>query len=155
MKETVEHIRKLTGENLPDDSYFIVDIAVTGKRSNIKIRILVDSDRGISVEECSGISKQLSQKLDQMELLQYGYLLEVSSPGLDFPLSGQRQYRKNIGREVKVMLKDHSAFKGKLVEVRHEGIRILDEPEDKKKFGDERFIHFDDIMKTNVMVTFK
>ncbi len=81
---------------------FVVDVVLRGERSSNVIEVYVDSDNGISLDECSEISRELSEKLDEVDLIQGRYRLDVSSPGLERPLKLLRQYHKNIGRMCKV-----------------------------------------------------
>ena len=70
---------------------------------------------GITIDDCANLNRELSKELDEITLsLQDSYLLEVSTPGLDQPLKLKRQYKKNIGRRLKVKLAD-KAVEGKLV----------------------------------------
>lgn len=84
----------------------MVDVVLRGERASKVIEVYVDSDNGISLDECSEISRALSEKLDETDLIQGRYRLDVSSPGLDRPLKLIRQYRKNLGRMCKVMVSE-------------------------------------------------
>ena len=79
--------------------------------------ILLDSDEGITIQECADISRSLDQELEAVETPETNYALEVSSPGLDQPLRLPRQYQKNVGRDLKVTLETGQALTGTLVEV--------------------------------------
>lgn len=81
---------------------FTVDVVLRGERTSKVIEVYVDTDRGISLDECSQISRALSEKLDEADIIPGRYRLDVSSPDLDRPLKFQRQYKKNIGRTCKV-----------------------------------------------------
>lgn len=83
-------------------SAYIVDIVIRGERSSKVVEIYVDSDRGITLDECSEISRALSERLDAEDLIPGRYRLDVSSPGLDRPLKLKRQFVKNIGRTCRV-----------------------------------------------------
>lgn len=81
---------------------YVVEVLLRGERSSKVIEVYVDSDKGITLDECSQISRALSEKLDEADLIPGRYRLDVSSPGLDRPLKLLRQYKKNIGRTMKV-----------------------------------------------------
>ena len=68
------------------------------------LRIYIDKDTGILVDDCSRVSRQVSAMLDVEDPIQGRYTLEVSSPGLDRPLFEMAHYHKFIGREIKVRL---------------------------------------------------
>jgi ribosome maturation factor RimP len=69
------------------------------------VRLYIDSDAGIGVEDCERVSRQVSDVIDVERLIAGEYTLEVSSPGLDRPLFTLEQYRAQIGAEVKVRLR--------------------------------------------------
>lgn len=85
---------------------FVVDVVLRGERSSKVIEVYVDSDGGISLDECSEISRALSEKLDETDLIQGRYRLDVSSPGVERPLKIFRQYRRNVGRMCKVIISE-------------------------------------------------
>jgi ribosome maturation factor RimP len=109
------------------DSY-IVEVILRGERSSKVIEVYVDSDKGITLDECSQVSRALSEKLDEIDLITGRYRLDVSSPGLDRPLKLLRQYSKNIGRTCKVKYtgeeKKKIVLEGKLDSVSEETIII-------------------------------
>lgn len=150
LKDTIQ---KLTEELLEDSDLYLVDVrSGTGKRS--KITVLLDSDNGISIDQCAEISRKLSLKLEELDLVDTPYTLEVSSPGLDEPLKIKRQYLKNRGRDLQVTLNDGSQKKGTLKEVTDEGITL--QVFDKKKKEEQTFeIALKDIKKSNIIVSFK
>ena len=80
---------------------FLVGVQVSGNPGSRKITVQIDSDKGLDINTCSQLSRQLSEILDERDIVEGGYTLEVSSPGLDQPLRLARQYRKNIGRMIK------------------------------------------------------
>jgi ribosome maturation factor RimP len=80
-----------------------------------KIQVFVDADPGISLGNCTQINRKLYAQIEEAALFQPGdFELEVSSPGLDEPLKLPRQYQKNMGRPVEVVMKDGSKICGKL-----------------------------------------
>lgn len=150
----VEILRSLTEGIIADSELFIVDIKATSGAKTNKISILLDSDQGISIDECAKISRKLGEQIELEGLIESAYTLEVSSPGLDEPLKLERQYRKNIGRDLQVMLLDNSLKKGKLQEVNVNSI-TLTITDKKKKVSQDIEIPFKDIKKSNVIVSFK
>jgi len=91
---------------------FLVALDITGEN---KVEIFIDSDSGINSYKCQRVSRYIEAKLDETGWLGDSYGLEVSSPGLDRPLVLIRQYKKNIGRDIKVTLKDGTVSEGILV----------------------------------------
>jgi ribosome maturation factor RimP len=103
------------------------------------------------------LSRNVSGELEENEIMPEAYTIEVSSPGLDYPLSSERQYKKNIGRELKV---NHSGDKeeiGKLLEVTAEGIKLLVKRKEKGKKAteEELMIPYGEVKKSVVQVSFK
>ncbi len=116
---------------LNDDEIYIVDIQVAGRQGGqLKVTVLLDADAGIRIDQCAGISRQLGSLMDEQNFFgeDVPFILEVSSPGIDFPLQTARQYRRNIGRQLAVTLTDERAMRGKLDSVTDAGIVLDIEP---------------------------
>jgi ribosome maturation factor RimP len=98
----------------------------------------------------------LSGELETNELLEEAYTLEVSSPGLDYPLTEKRQYLKNLERSLKVYLLTGTEVLGKLKEVNELGIKlgVTKKEKGKKSVEEEQLISFNEIKKSIVQVSF-
>lgn len=154
--EITETIKALAEKHLPDDNFFIVDVISKGISGKTKVLVLLDSDTGITIDDCANLSRSLAEDIELEELIDVAYILEVSSPGLDHPLSSVRQFRKNIGRRLKVRLNDNSMLEGELKAVNDDAIVLAAEKkENKKKVIEEKAINFSEIEKANVLVSFK
>ena len=149
-----QKIRELAEIHLTQSSHFIVDVIVS-KHKPMKITIALDGDEGVTIEDCAHLSRELSDELEKINLIDEAYNLEVGTPGVEQPLKLKRQYFKNIGREVKVYLTDKSIVRGKLVAASEGKIEILESGEGKKKIVDSSQIPFSEIEKTIVTVSFK
>ena len=126
---------------------FIVDVSVTSRPPR-KIMVIVDADQGITIDDCAEISRQLSKSLDDTPLVEENFFLEVSTPGVEHPLKLKRQYRKNVGRKLKLKLIDKT-IEGKLEEVSEEKIRLTQEiGQGKKKEIQSIEVPFADIEKS-------
>ncbi|MBI3578953.1 MAG: ribosome maturation factor RimP [Ignavibacteriales bacterium] len=120
MSEIKEKITNLAQGVLEGKEIFLVDITIRGERGSKVAQVYVDTDKGITIEECAQISRELGTVIDEMRVFQGAYHLEVSSPGIDKPLRLLRQYPKNIGRPFKVTYREHEAsnsFIGKLTAI--------------------------------------
>ena len=155
MAEIKEKIEELVNAHLKDENLFLVDVAVAGGRNAKKVTVLIDGDKGLGIDDCAKLSRKLSEELEQMDLFEGNYSLDVSSPGLDEPLKLFRQYKKNIGREVKVITNEGADVKGKLKEVTEDGILLAKSPTKKAPKAVEEFIKFDQIKHTKVLISFK
>lgn len=100
-------IKNYVDDILTDESdLFLVGLSLKGNAGNRKLGIFLDGDDGISIDQCSSVSRQLASRLEEEDLIDGKYVLEVSSAGIDQPLTMLRQYKKNIGRSLKVQLED-------------------------------------------------
>ncbi|GHB73198.1 ribosome maturation factor RimP [Persicitalea jodogahamensis] len=156
-----EQIESFLEPLLEDGKYFIVDIQFKPVRGSQKVLILLDSDEGITIQECADISRQLGNDLEAAEVVETAYTLEVSSPGLDQSLRLPRQFRKNVGRDLKVTLTSGESMTGTLVEAKDDSIVLqLPLPKKKKKVTEEEQdlrpeIALGNIAKALVQVSFK
>jgi ribosome maturation factor RimP len=153
--ELTEQIQQLAEKNLKDDSQFIVEVIASLRKRPNKLIVIVDGDRGVTIDDCADLSRALSETLDKNDVLKDPYMLEVSTPGLDHPLKLRRQYYKNKGRQVRVKTKE-ALLEGLLMDVNEQQITLeLRSGKGKKKEVKEMTIPFTDIDKTFVLVSFK
>ena len=151
-----EQIATMIEPLLQGGNYYLVDVQTSKSRVNPKITVLIDSDTGISIDECGEISRQLDQQMEESALVGGAYTLEVSSPGIEFPLSLLRQYQKNVGRSLKVVKLDGVEKRGILTTVTDEHIVLQQEGIRKKKEEATEFvIQMADIAKAQVQISFK
>ena len=156
-----EQLEVLLNPMLDEDNIFLVDIIIKPSKVSQKITILLDSDEGITIQECTSISRRLAKQLEELEVFSEAYTLEVSSPGLDQPLILLRQYRKNLGRNLKVTLKTGETVSGVLTEADEETVTLeLPEPKKKSKVPVDKLslvknISRTDISKAVVEISFK
>ena len=151
--EAAEEIRKIAEGKLTDPSHFIVDVTVSSKRKPQKVTVILDGDSGVNIDDCADISREISKALDDSMLLSDSYVLEVTTPGLDQPLKLVRQYKKNIGRKMRIKTSD-KVVEGKLVGVSDSGIAV--ELGDGKKIEKSLVeLKFSEIDKSIVLVSFK
>ncbi|MBC7922707.1 MAG: ribosome maturation factor RimP [Ferruginibacter sp.] len=115
-----------------DDELFLVEVQATGNPGFTKLTVLLDGDRGIDIDRCARISRRLGGRIEETNLVESAYVLEVSSPGVDTPLQLRRQYLRNVGRNVKVTLTDGNLRSGRLEAVDEEGIRLVEAAKGKK-----------------------
>ena len=151
--EAAEEIRKIAEGKLTDPSQFIVDVIVSSKRKPQKVTVILDGDNGVSIDHCADLSREVSKALDDSNVIIDSYVLEVTTPGLDQPLKLHRQYRKNIGRKMRIKISD-KVVEGKLIAVNDSGITV--EQGDGKKIEKSVVeLKFSEIDKSIVLVSFK
>ena len=135
----------------PDSENFLVDLKI---RPGNNIKVFVDADRGISIDKLAQYNRTLYRQIEESGLFPNNdFSLEISSPGLDEPLRLSRQYLKNIGRYVEVLLKNGIKKEGKLVSASDKEIVIEEERGNKKK--KEVILHslsYDDIKTTKIQI---
>jgi ribosome maturation factor RimP len=154
--EIVDDIKNIVTRKLTDSTQFLVDVIVKGYKGPQKVLVVIDSDKGVTIDECANLSRELSKAFDETHLFPHSYMLEVSTPGLDQPLKLKRQYYKNLGRSIKVVSKDQRYFEGKLMEVTDELIRVEQEiGTGKSKEKTIAEVPFSQIDKTFVLISFK
>jgi ribosome maturation factor RimP len=127
MAEVSSRIRQLAEEVAHEHEAFLVELIIRGEVNSKVLEVFVDTDVGITADGCAAISRDLSVQLDHENLVQGRYNLVVSSPGLDRPLKLFRQYRKNLGRNLKVRYRAAEEVKtvvGRLVEIHEEDIGL-------------------------------
>ncbi|HEY0054174.1 MAG TPA: ribosome assembly cofactor RimP [Pedobacter sp.] len=149
-----QRVIDLVEEKISDrPDLFLVDVKM---HVNGKLIILVDGDNGIAVGDCAAISRHVGYHLEEENVIEQAYNLEVSSPGIDMPLTMKRQYEKNTGRNIEVKTLG-TKREGKLLSVTDEGISIEEKIKEKGKKAEmiESFIPFADITETKVLISFK
>jgi ribosome maturation factor RimP len=126
-----QRVEELVLEQLNAETEFIVEVSVSAAN---KILVLVDSDSGITIDRCVKISRAIEQNIDRE---QEDYELEVSSAGLSSPLKVVRQFQKNIGRSLDVILANGEKLKGALIAASDLGFTLevekMVKPEGKKR----------------------
>ena len=147
LKGQAEMIGTKLDQILEDEpGYFQVEVSI---RPANNIKVYVDADGGAAIDRLSMINRKLYKWLEENMFPDGDFSLEVSSPGLDEPLKLDRQYVKNIGRFVEVLLTDGVKKEGKLKEVREDEI-LLEEYKGKEK-KKETIQH--SILKKNIKST--
>lgn len=136
-----------------DTDYFLVEVRI--KPTN-NFKVFLDADSGVSIARCISFNRALYKKIEEAGWFPEGdFSLEVSSPGLDEPLKMWRQYKKNIGRTVEVVLPDSTRLSGVLQTVTEDGIVVEEtKGKNKKKEVIAHSLLFDNIKQTKIQVVF-
>lgn len=99
----------------------LVHVEAAGTAKNLAVRVFIDKQGGVSIEECAEVSRELGEKLEEKDLIPTAYVLEVSSPGLDRPLYSLKDFEKFSGSLAKVRthqpIDGQRNFSGKIVRV--------------------------------------
>lgn len=119
---TLAVVKKMLEPLLTGD-IFLVDMRI--KPTN-NIKIYLDADNGLGIEKCIKINRALYKNIEETALFPDGnFSLEVSSPGIDEPLKLHRQYEKNKGRNVEVVLNDGTVYEAVLSGIYENGIQLI------------------------------
>jgi ribosome maturation factor RimP len=137
----------------PEPGFFLVEVWI--KPTN-NVKVFVDADQGISIDKLVQLNRKLYRDIEENNFFGNGdFSLEVSSPGLDEPFKIHRQYLKNIGREVEVLLQEGEKKEGKLLAVTDTDIILEEETgKNKKKQVVQHTILFDHIKTTKIQIKF-
>ena len=135
------------------EDVFLVEVKVIPGNN---IKVFLDADNGITIEKCIKINRALYKQIEESDLFSNGdFSLEVSSPGVDEPLKLHRQYKKNIGRTVEVIMNDGTKKEGKLADVNDAEIFLEEKTgQGKKTVSKTTNILFNQVKHTKVLVTF-
>ncbi|MCO1654444.1 ribosome maturation factor RimP [Pseudonocardia humida] len=124
-----------------------LDVRAAGRRHTI--RVVVDSDTGVDLDDIAVLSRTVSAELDGNEHLVGGsYTLEVTSPGVDRPLTGARHWRRAHLRQVAVRLHDGTQLTGRVGAAGDHAVTLLVD-------GKLRELRYDDVAHAGVQVEFK
>ena len=100
--EVIERIRELLEPIANERKFYIVDITYRREGGKLALRILADKEGGITMDDCTGLSNELSELLDRENIIEEQYVLEVSSPGLDRKLNKDEDFAWAAGKRIKV-----------------------------------------------------
>jgi ribosome maturation factor RimP len=156
MSDLKQVVVALVEKHLLDESHFLVEVKIDRVGDKTKVLILVDADQGMTIAACAQLSRALAGELETDDVIGEAYTLEVSSPGLDYPLSEKRQYVKNQGRSLKIQLTSGEELLGKLLAVAEDGLKLLvvKKEKGKKAYEEEVSLPFEVIKKSIVQVSF-
>lgn len=102
--EIVDRVEKMVTAITDEKGYETVDVEYVKEAGQFYLRVVVDKEGGISLNECEEVSRELSPKLDENDFIEENYYLEVSSPGIDRALKRDKEFVKYKGRDVEIKL---------------------------------------------------
>lgn len=115
------------------------------------VRLFIDKEGGVGVDDCADVSRQVSAILDVEDPIADKYNLEVSSPGLDRPLFTLEQFQRYVGEDIAVHLRipvlDRRKWQGKLEKIENDMLTLIVD-------GQEQVLIFGNIQKANVIAKF-
>lgn len=142
MQQVSNNIRDLLEPIVIGLGFEYVGALLGQTESGLTLRVYIDSPKGIDVDDCGEVSRQVGATMDVVEPIKANYTLEVSSPGIERPLFFKSHYEDHVGQRVKLKLGTHALgrkkFTGKLHSV--EGDELIIDVD-----GELYDLHFDDI----------
>lgn len=137
------------------EDLFLIDLKIS---SGDDITVILDGDNGVSLQDCLDASRAIEFNMDRDE---HDFSLQVMSAGLSEPLSMPRQYRKNIGRTLKVMMNDGTETEGEISDADEEKVTLLLKYRKPKEIGkgkidvvEEKEIPYSEIKKAIITIKF-
>lgn len=106
IEDIKEKIKNLITEPLQDEGVAIADLVISRYKNNNAVRLFIYSDNGTTLDECARASHIIGDMIDGTDLFESGYTLEVSSPGLDRPLTTFNDFKYRLGEKVKISFSD-------------------------------------------------
>jgi ribosome maturation factor RimP len=125
--------------------FYLEDVTITSAGRRSMLTVIVDGDTHLSLDQVTSATKAIGEIVESIQSLgETPFTLEVTSPGLDRPLTKVRHWQKNINRLVKVVLLDGSEIKGRIKDVNEVSATV-----------DEKNINYSDIKRATLEVEFK
>jgi ribosome maturation factor RimP len=130
---------------LSDLGFYLEDITITSAGRRSMLTVIVDGDTHLSLDQVTVATKAISEIVENIQSLgQAPFTLEVTSPGLDRPLTKPRHWRKNIDRLVKIVLLDGKEIKGRVKDATEISATV-----------DDQVVKFSDIKRATLEIEFK
>ncbi len=152
-KNKIERLLEDFLENRED--LFLIDLKIS---ANDDVTIILDGDEGVTLQDCLDASRAVEFNMDREA---HDFSLQVMSAGLSEPLSMPRQFKKNIGRSLDILLQNDIRIEGELTKVEEDSITLLLRYRKPKEVGkgkidveEEKIIQFQDIKKALVTIKF-
>ena len=145
-----ENINNVIKEILKGKNFFLIDLVYRGNPKQRIIEIYVDSEKNVTAEDLAEINRMINSRIEENNLIESQYRLDVSSPGTDKPLKFLAQFPKHINRKFEVSYLSNDETKklaGKLIKVEGETLVFLSNQ-------NEININFNNIKKAKVIVSF-
>ncbi len=140
-----EEISAVITPALTSLGFYLEDLNITSAGKRSLLTVIVDADRHLSLDEVTVATKAISEIVENIPALgSTPFTLEVTSPGIDRPLTKPRHWRKNINRLVKIILLDGSQITGRIMQAGESAATI-----------DESVINYLDIKRANLEIEFK
>lgn len=147
-----EKITALVQPAVESAGFFLEDVHVVSPGKHRIITCIVDGQTPLNLDQVTSVSRDISELLDSAEFMDdSAFTLEVTSPGVDRPLTLPRHWQKNLNRLVKVVKIDGSVVNGRITTIEDAQIILLEDIKGKIK---EHSLSFNDVKRANVEIEF-
>ena len=116
---------ELLGGEFARAGYEIEDVVIDGRARPPRITVIADGDDPLDLDTIATLSRSASALLDDLDRVRDRYVLEVSSPGVERPLTSEKHFRRARGRKVEIALSDGSQLTGRVGETREHTIALV------------------------------
>ncbi|MEC2053842.1 ribosome maturation factor RimP [Peribacillus psychrosaccharolyticus] len=120
MSKVIDTVEELVTPILEELKLELVEVEYVKEGKSWFLRVYIDKETGVDIEDCGIVSEKLSEKLDETDPIEQNYYLEVSSPGAERPLKKDKDFQKAIGKHVYIKtyepILNEKEFEGKLLE---------------------------------------
>lgn len=153
MESVKNRVYELAEEVATGHGFEVQEVKLLGRGRRMLLRVTLDKEGGVTLDDCATFSRDFEALLDVEDPISGPYTLEVSSPGLDRPIRDLDDFRKQVGKLIRVVtvqkIEDQSFFAGRLAGVEGDSISLLLDK------GKQLDIRFDNISKARLEIEIK
>lgn len=146
----IEHLEAALSPVVTDHGMELVDLEFRAERSGWVLRLYVDRQGGVGVDDCARVSRECSVVLDAEELIKRSFRLEVSSPGIERRLRKPTHFEQQVGERVQIKMRKpvggRKRVTGELIEVRDDGVTVVSAD------GETIHVTFENVKQANLKV---
>jgi len=147
-----EKITELVKPVVESAGFFLEDVHVVSPGKHRIVTCVVDGHTPLNLDQVTSVSRDISELLDAADFMDdSAFTLEVTSPGVDRPLTLPRHWQKNLNRLVKVVNQDGSVINGRITTIKDSQVILIEDIKGKPK---EHVVHFADIKRATVEIEF-
>jgi ribosome maturation factor RimP len=147
-----EKITELVQPAVESAGFFLEDVHVVSPGKHRIITCVVDGHTPLNLDQVTSVSRDISELLDAADFMdETAFTLEVTSPGVDRPLTLARHWQKNLNRLVKVVKQDASSVNGRITTIKDSQVILIEDIKGKSK---EHIVQFADVKRATVEIEF-
>lgn len=146
-----DSLTELLRPAVENEGFFLEQVLVSNPGNHRIVTCVVDGTKPLNLDEVTVVSRLISELLDETTLIDDAFTLEVTSPGVDRPLTERRHWEKNVTRIIAMVMNDGTTLTGRLTELRADDATFVENIKGRMK---THIIVLADIKKANVEVEF-